>query len=71
MDTPSENIQVDADSGDISTFVNTCGSGQCYYHMNDEYIEWLEESTDYGDKDPEFKNGSFEHFDNDVVSCQA
>ena len=51
--------------------VNNCRSGQCYYHMNDDYIEWLEDSTDSGEKDMEFNNGLFEHFEDDIGSCQA
>ena len=54
----SENIHVDADSD----FVNNCGSGQCYYHMNDDYIEMLEDSTDSGEKDIEFNNVLLEDF---------
>jgi hypothetical protein len=67
LDEKSENIHVDADSD----FVNNSGSGQCYYHMNDDYIEWLEDSTDSGEKDMEFNNVLLKDFDDDVGSCQA
>ena len=71
LDDKSENIHVDTDSGDDPLVVTNCGSGQCYYHMNDDYIEWLEDRTDSGEKDMEFNNGLFEHFEDDIGSCQA
>ena len=67
MDEKSYKIPVDTDSD----FVNNCVSGQCYYHMNDDYIEWLEDRTDSGGKDMEFNNGLFQHFGDDFGSCQA